>query len=707
MISELKDINVKSFKHYSSSEKMGTANIIFGQNGSGKTSFAEWLATIQPMTRVFDTDYVKNNILANDSLGAVHLTIGEEAVNSEKNIQNVTEANENIQLLIQNKTELIKRSNDQLYSEMAEKLSEAKQKFSMDRAINQKARAKVDPMAALKMWYADIDTNITEVGSSSELEGKKQRVLSELSDLAIELPFDEHRFVDFSKSMNESVQIPNEAISNDIAQWIIAGTNFHDMHDSNQTCQFCGSTFNGETVAHIIFEKTNSAHAKLIKALEKMKGDLLRFDAVLEKLPFPDVIAKLSEANHVLINAVNQKIENTVQTISIEEDYWNLLIELESKIQELKKSKNESLRDINKQLARIELVAKSWIGQALKADQSVQLLVNTIKKTQDEMDSLRMAYTDNLKWITETHQEESNLNVFMNIANSELMKAGFGFELRIDAENNNYTVWHNTDNIQLRLSQLSEGERRFIAFIHFYYDLFKVPEEQIADGISTVIIDDPITSLDSDNRFYLTELINGFIKFAIKSNVQIVILTHSSQDFHNFAYGSGKDTKWFRIVKDEQGKSSVESVGQEEKNNYSDYYRTTFESLMSFAQLSKRKLNESHLSYGNKARVIFESHAKSHYKLMYATNASYPEIKKFYEIPDELDADVQRMLDVINSLSHGLTIIDDLDISPKELQTNVRTLLHLLWLKDEQHVLQMVGNKINRENRKDTMEWLS
>ena len=145
------------------------------------------------------------------------------------------------------------------------------------------------------------------------------------------------------------------------------------------------------------------------------------------------------------------------------------------------------------------------------------------------------------------------------------MKVGFGFELRIDAENSNYTVWHNTDNIQLSLSQLSEGERRFIAFIHFYYDLFKVPEEKIADGVSTVIIDDPITGLDSDNRFYLTELINGFIKFAIKSKVQVVVLTHSSQDFQNFAYGSGKDTKWFRIVKDEQGKSSVESVSQEEK----------------------------------------------------------------------------------------------------------------------------------------------
>ncbi|MGL5300983.1 MAG: AAA family ATPase [Weissella confusa] len=525
--------------------------------------------------------------------------------------------------------------------------------------------------------------------------------------MTIELPFDENRFRAFCKGMGESVQIPNKAVSNEIAKWLVEGIAFHDMQNKNQTCQFCGNTFNGEKISRIIDEKTNSAHAKLVKALEKMRADILSFNDILEKLPFTDLTTELLVVNQNMINAIGQKIEDTTQKISIEGDYWNLLSQLESRIQEDKESQNQILREIENQLARIELVAKSWIGQSLKKDQSVESLVSTIETTQSQIESLVLAHKDNLAWIEETRRQESDLKVFMKIANSELMKAGFGFELRIDTDYSNYTVWHSMDNIQLSLSQLSEGERRFIAFIHFYYNLFKEPGKKIADGVTMVIIDDPITSLDSDNRFYLTELINGFIKFAVNADVQVFVLTHSSQDFHNFAYGAGRAVKWFRIVKDEQGLSSVEPVSQEEKNNYSDYYRTTFESLVSFAQLSNRKLNESYLSYGNKARVIFESHAKSHYKLNYATNAAYDDIKKFYEIPDEFDADVQRMLDVINSLSHGLTIIDDLEISPKELQTNIRTLLHLLWLKDEQHVLQMAGNKINKENHNDTMKWLS
>lgn len=42
-----------------------------------------------------------------------------------------------------------------------------------------------------------------------------------------------------------------------------------------------------------------------------------------------------------------------------------------------------------------------------------------------------------------------------------------------------------------------------LAFLHFYCDIFD--EINSSDNsIKQVIIDDPITSLDSDNRYYLT-----------------------------------------------------------------------------------------------------------------------------------------------------------------------------------------------------------
>lgn len=318
MISNLKDINVKSFKHYSSNEEMSWANIIFGQNGSGKSSLAEWLAETESKARLFNTDYVNNNIFVDGSLGAIHLTVGEKAVNFEKNILTITEANKNIRSMIQTKSALIKHSNDQLYSEMTEKLSKAKEKFSMSQGIKQKGNAKDNPLKALKLWYSNIDTNLSEVSSSLELESKQQSLKDEISVLKIDFPFDEKQFKDFSNIMSESVQIPNEAVSNEISQWIMEGARLHDMNNKNQICQFCDNTFNGQVIEQIILEKTNSTHAKLIKNLEKVKSNLLCFEDTLETLPFPDVTEELLKFNEDIIDKIEQKIENTVKKFQSE-----------------------------------------------------------------------------------------------------------------------------------------------------------------------------------------------------------------------------------------------------------------------------------------------------------------------------------------------------------------------------------------------------
>lgn len=380
---------------------------------------------------------------------------------------------------------------------------------------------------------------------------------------------------------------------------------------------------------------------------------------------------------------------------------------LNLKIRKVYEAKDKERKEIEKQIVEIENVAKSWIGQELSNDASIQDLMQKTAKLSEEIIELQNISHDNSQWIEDLMRKGSDLHPFEELANQELKQSGFGIELRTDSDNQHYGVWHRTDNVKLELKHLSEGERRFLAFIHFYYDLFIKPNETIIQGVDMVIIDDPITSLDSDNRFYLTEFINSFIKFGIKHDIQIFVLTHSSQDFHNFAYNAdSKKTKWFKIIKNNTGESEIELLGAEDRKNYSDYYQTTFKDLFMFAQLSAGKLNDSYLSYGNKARMIFESHARSHYKIEYTANKEYRSLKQYYEVPDILDGEVTKMLDVINALSHGLTFIDSVDISPKELQLNVRTLLRILYHKDKQHVLQMAGNIINKSNRNDTERWL-
>ena len=65
------------------------------------------------------------------------------------------------------------------------------------------------------------------------------------------------------------------------------------------------------------------------------------------------------------------------------------------------------------------------------------------------------------------------------------------------------------------------------------------------------------------------------------------------------------------------------------------------------------------------------------------------------------------MLDVINSLSHGMTFADENPISSRELQRSIRFLFEVLYNKDRFHVEQMAGDLINKSNKYDILTWLS
>lgn len=67
MISEIKNINKKSFVDYSSGEEFGQVNVLFGPNGSGKSALSEWIKENNyDKTRIFDTSYVLDNIVPHD-----------------------------------------------------------------------------------------------------------------------------------------------------------------------------------------------------------------------------------------------------------------------------------------------------------------------------------------------------------------------------------------------------------------------------------------------------------------------------------------------------------------------------------------------------------------------------------------------------------------------------------------------------------------
>ena len=85
---------------------------------------------------------------------------------------------------------------------------------------------------------------------------------------------------------------------------------------------------------------------------------------------------------------------------------------------------------------------------------------------------------------------------------------------------------------------------------------------------------------------------------------------------------------------------------------FSDYYRANFKTIYDFAKTSNSKLStvDNCVRFANMGRLILESHARSNYRLEYATSSAITQLMKFYNISEEKEEEFKGMLDVINRI---------------------------------------------------------
>ena len=717
MIQDIVGINSKSFNNYSSNDCFSKVNIIFGINGSGKTSLASWLAEKEKSNsgspRMFNSEYVHESIYTQDTLDGVELTVGQVAVNVKNNIDRIKDANANINEQITQLQSKLTTEKRVLFDILNSALSQAKSNFDLSKNINQKRNAEDYPIEAFNLWIKEIRSDIKVPKSSKELECQKDLYQKYIKDLSLLNPITEDHSKEFSIKMKKSIIPPSETITNNIVSWIRNGLKVHDMENHGETCQFCGSQFDGPVLAKKINARINNEYAEYLHELDQLKEQLSKIGNEISNLKQYNLnIDPVKKTIDGTVSRIDDKLENTAVSISVDDIDFYVIFNFYNEVQEKKSYYENKIKDIDDQQYQIESVAKSWVGSQLKENKEAWSLINSIQKNDKLKKKYEDCYNKNKKWVSEQESSISNLTGFRDLVNQEFSLLGLNFRLKITNDNKHYLIESMVTNEKLTTKDLSEGECRLLGFLYFYFDLFNKPFESLSSDTDMIIIDDPITSLDINNRYYLTELVNKLIKEIpnLSNQSQLFIFTHSSLDFHNFGFRvNTSNTKWFKISKDLYGHSSISSVSSNERKNYSDYYQANFKELFQFAILSKTKLPISnYTSYGNKARLLFESHARTHYMIENTTNnkKTHDNLKKFYQIPDKYDDSFNNMLDVINSLSHGMTFADVNTVSPIELQRHVRFLFKVLYNKDQFHVEQMAKNLINASNRNGIMSWL-
>ena len=172
--------------------------------------------------------------------------------------------------------------------------------------------------------------------------------------------------------------------------------------------------------------------------------------------------------------------------------------------------------------------------------------------------------------ITDMSQTNSNTQAAIISINSRLKDAGFdGFFIREKAdEPNMYEVVRSNGKTA---KNLSEGEINFIAFLYFYHLVYGSDK---AGGIARkkiVVIDDSVSSMDSDVLFLVGALVRDLIEIC-RNNVdvttpdgedfikQIFILTHNAYFHQEVSYNEEENWDYvsFFILKKENNVTTVE-----------------------------------------------------------------------------------------------------------------------------------------------------
>ncbi|MBI1307054.1 MAG: AAA family ATPase [Bacteroidetes bacterium] len=461
-----------------------------------------------------------------------------------------------------------------------------------------------------------------------------------------------------------------------MSDWVFQGVRFIQTEDA--TCPFCQN----ETITQDLrsqfddyFDETFLRDTKELSSLQEdystfFDNIVISFEQVLNeqksssksKLDIDTYTSKLDvlKAN---INSNKEKIAEKLKEPSRK-------IELTSNkqvIDEITKSlsianeniqkNNELVDNYHSEYSRLISDVWKYIGSENKVildnylsrvdgfKTGINNLELKITKKQEDIRNLKDLLREDSENITSVQPS-------IDAINSTLKAFGFtSFKIVTSGQNENkYQIQR--ENGDLVRETLSEGEITFITFLYYY---------QLAIGGSTfdtvindriLVIDDPISSLDSNILFVISTLIKELLREARIGGAikQVIVLTHNVYFHKEVSYidGNPRRDAHFWIIRKKEDTSSIQSFGM--SNPISNSYELLWSELRNSDKLSR-------ISIQNTMRRIIENYFK-----ILGRYGDDKLIDSFHDF--ESKAICRSLLSWVNEGSH--TVPDDLFIEDAE-----------------------------------------
>ena len=597
-------------------------NYFFGNNGTGKStiakaikngsgiSYAPGRTSADYLTLVYDQDYIDAN------MASYHRLPGVFTMNA---------ANVEIQKQIDGKTAEQAAAQKVSFDAFTEK---GKKEKARDLLLQQFQKDCWDKTAGLRRDYKNTQTGFLSSKQKFADEVRKHSPvahnLTELKRMYDAVYSDKSKRYDrFSIVSNKSIlenvegnEILSVAIVNTsntafaeflkeigATEWVWQGhADYHDKTDGR--CPYCFRTlpddfekkladsFDNQYEKNLVrlstfLQNYKSVANNLFVPLSKIPSDIY---PAIDLRPYNDKLATIKAAIAENINKIQEKIDEPSRIVVLDNisvllgelsdiiSGFNKLIDENNTIVAAGPRKKEECR--NAVFEHIAFVLKDVIEAYERSNKAIS---NEIKAQQDIIEAQKPIINALKDELRDLNSKTVETETAMNNINMMLRDSGFqGFCVRPRAEEiigsdgtavpapaRNYEVVR-TDTGTV-VEKLSEGEKNFIAFLYFQQQVFGSTS---ADGDlrqKIVVIDDPVSSMDSSALFIVGAQVRKMIEIC-RNNVdnrnsvvagnfikQIFVLTHNAY-FHRevaYTYADRYEFVSFYLIKKTANKSSI------------------------------------------------------------------------------------------------------------------------------------------------------
>ncbi|WP_420419711.1 AAA family ATPase [Pacificispira sp.] len=585
MLTSLEKIeNLGVFSSYRASRELPNFerfNVIYGENGSGKTTLSRLLASLPtgnnpeypdlkysiatesgPLTngqnysrkvRVFNADYVETNvgqcegsiphilIVGENNKALAQEVIYEQATYDERR-KGIEDAKSNIAKLEGEK--------GKLFSAIAKTIGEATsgttlrsyRKPDAEKAFSKLTTFKELSEDELEVHRATVHQEQLEAVESVTLpfkqcgDGEVRNLLEILSNVASEV----NRL---TSRTAQSAVIARLEENGDLNEWVERGIAIHRQHNS-EYCEFCNQTLPTERMVQLAGhfsdedQKLKSDIEAEQKHLESVRSDIrqlhvpekirfyseLRGDADASSLALENakvsVLKFVDEADAKLAEKLKQRTSSIPANLHVD---LSELSAAATRAQALCDRHNQktSAFDAEKKKAR-DAIESSYLSsiseQVISLNDEISKAKTLIEDlTSGSLESSSPRTLDDLKRsIEEKRAKVANAHTAGEDLTRRLKNFLGRSDLSFQATDEGYLVRRKGKPAK----RLSEGEKTAIAFVYFLVQL-RDQAFEIAEGL--VVIDDPISSLDSSAIYQAF----SYLKNGVKDAKQVVILTHN------------------------------------------------------------------------------------------------------------------------------------------------------------------------------------